>query len=95
MERAARDFCSDEATTGSGSAVWQAYDTPTFEDPVKVANEGLVMLRARALEPRLQQIELDLANHQVDSEIDPISLLIERSNIHRQLRQPLGLSVAV
>ena len=53
------------------------------------------MLRARALEPRLQQIELDLANHQVDSEIDPISLLKERSNIHRQLRQPLGLSVAV
>lgn len=71
------------------------FDTPSFDDPHKVANEGLRLLRSRALEPRLQQIELDLANHHADSETDPISLLKERSKIHRQLRQPLEISVAV
>ncbi|MFM1851508.1 MAG: hypothetical protein RIS54_1192 [Verrucomicrobiota bacterium] len=71
------------------------FDTPAFDDPHKVANEGLRLLRTRALEPRLQQIELDLANHRADSEADPISLLKERSAIQRQLLQPLGLPVAV
>jgi DNA primase len=71
------------------------FDTPPFDDPVKVANEGLRLLRARALEPRLRQIELDLANHHADSNSDPISLLKERSAIQRQLRQPLGLPAAV
>lgn len=71
------------------------FDTPAFDDPVKVANEGLRLLRTRALEPRLRQIELDLANHQADSKADPISLLKERSEIQRQLRQPLGLTAAV
>ncbi|MFZ9682883.1 MAG: DNA primase [Cephaloticoccus sp.] len=71
------------------------FDTPAFDDPHKVANEGLRLLRARALEPRLQQIELDLANHRADSETDPISLLKERSALQRQLLQPLGLPVAV
>lgn len=71
------------------------FDTPVLDDPVKVANEGLRQLRARALEPRLRQIELALATPHADSNSDPISLLKERSEIHRQLRQPLGLSVAV
>lgn len=71
------------------------FDTPLLDDPVKVANEGLRQLRARALEPRLRQIELALATSHADSNSDPISLLKERSDIHRQLRQPLGLSVAV
>lgn len=71
------------------------FDTPAFDDPVKVANEGLRLLRARALEPRLRQIELDLANYHADSKADPISLLKERSDIQRQLRQPLGLPAAV
>jgi DNA primase len=71
------------------------FDTPAIDDPVKVANEGLRQLRARALEPRLRQIELALANHGADSNSDPISLLRERSEIQRQLRQPLQLPVAV
>ena len=71
------------------------FDTPAIEDPVKVANEGLRQLRTRALEPRLRQIELALANHGADSNSDPISLLKERSDIQRQLRQPLNLPVAV
>lgn len=71
------------------------FDTPAFDDPHKVANEGLRLLRARALEPRLQQIELALANHHADSKIDPISLLKERSELQRQLRQPLGVPLVV
>lgn len=71
------------------------FDAAAFDDPFKVANEGLRQLRGRALEPRLRQIELDLANHHADSNTDPISLLKERSDIQRQLRQPLDLSVAV
>ncbi len=71
------------------------FDTPAIDDPVKVANEGLRQLRARALEPRLRQIELALANLGADSKSDPISLLKERSEIQRQLRQPLNLAVAV
>ncbi|MCF7688959.1 MAG: DNA primase [Cephaloticoccus sp.] len=91
-----RDHLDDLLETPEEKALVASllFDTPAFEDPVKVADEGLRMLRARALEPRLQQIELDLANHQADSETDPISLLKERSNIHRQLRQPLTLNVA-
>jgi DNA primase len=71
------------------------FEAPEIEDPVKVATEGLKRLRARALEPRLRQIELALANTHADSNSDPISLLKTRSEIQRQLRQPLGLSLAV
>ena len=66
-----------------------------FDDPVKVAQEGLRQLRARSLEPRLRQIELALANGPSDIDSDPISLLKERSEIQRQLRQPLILAAAV
>ena len=71
------------------------FEAPAMDDPVKVANEGLRQLRARALEPRLRQIELALANTHADSKSDPISLLKARSEIQRQLRQPLGLTLAV
>jgi len=71
------------------------FDNPPFDDPVKIATEGLRDLRSRFLEPRLRQIELDLANHHADSGLDPISLLKDRSVIQRQLRQPLDLSAAV
>jgi DNA primase len=71
------------------------FDAPELEDPVKVANEGLRQLRARALEPRLRQIELALATHAADSNVDAISLIKERTKIQQQLRTPVGLSVAV
>jgi DNA primase len=57
--------------------------------------EGLRQLRTRALEPRLRQIELALATTHADSNSDPISLLKERSDLQRQLRQPLSLPVTV
>ncbi len=71
------------------------FDTPAIDDPVKVANEGLRQLRTRALEPRLRQIELALANTGADSNSDPISLLKARSELQRQLRQPLSLPITV
>jgi DNA primase len=78
------------------------FDTPIddgtymdFGDPAAKARQALNELRRRALEPRLRQIELALANTHADSNSDPISLLKERSDLHRQLRQPLSLSLAV
>jgi DNA primase len=70
------------------------FDPPAFDDPAKVAREGLTQLRARALEPRLRQIELALAKTQADSKNDAISLLKESLELQRQLRQPLILNVA-
>jgi DNA primase len=71
------------------------FQTPAVEDPFKNAGEGLRQLRARALEPRLRQIELDLATHHADSKSDPISLLKERTELQKQLRQPLNLAAVV
>ena len=71
------------------------FDTPQIDDPVKVVNEGLRQLRTRALEPRLRQIELALATHGADSNVDVISLIKERTDLQRQLRAPFGLPVAV
>ena len=71
------------------------FDILQIDDPVKVVNEGLRRLRTRALEPRLRQIELALATHGADSNVDVISLIKERTDIQRQLRAPFGLPVAV
>jgi len=71
------------------------FETLAIEDPTKVAQEGLRQLRTRALEPRLRQIELALANPHADSDYDPISLLKERDKLQRQLRTPLVLAAAV
>ncbi len=71
------------------------FEAPVIDDPVKVAQEGLRQLRARSLEPRLRQIELALATPQTERDPDPISLLKERSEIQRLLRQPFVLTTAV
>jgi DNA primase len=71
------------------------FEAPRVDDPFKVAQEGLRQLRARHLEPRLRQIELALATSGSDSDSDPISLLKERSELQRQLRQPVVLTPAV
>jgi DNA primase len=71
------------------------FDVPSLDDPAKVAQEGLRLLRARTVEPRLRQIELALAKASSDSNTDQISLLKEHSELQRILRQPLTLAVAV
>lgn len=71
------------------------FDAPDLDDPAKIACEGIRQLRARALEPRLRKIDLDLASIRADSNVDAISLLKLRSELQRQLRQPITLPVAV
>lgn len=69
-----------------------AFDTPELDDPAKALQEGLLRLRARALEPELRKIDLDLANLRADSTLDAISLLKRRSELQRQLRTPIVLA---
>ena len=72
-----------------------SFDTPDLDDPVKALQEGIRRLRSRALEPQLRKIDLDLATHHADSSVDAISLLKTRSDLQRQLRQPIVLAAAV
>ena len=71
------------------------FDAPMLEDPSKSLEEGLRKLRDRALTPRLRQIELALSTPHADIQPDVFSLLKERSELQRQLRQPLRLTPAV
>ena len=68
------------------------FESPKIEDPFKVALEGITHLRARALTPRLHQIDLALAQASTDNTIDPGALLKERSTLQRLLRSPLALA---
>lgn len=72
------------------------FDTPTMDgtykemgDPCRKASQALTELRRRVLEPELREIELALATTHADSKFDAISLLKRRSDIQRQLRQPI------
>ena len=71
------------------------FDTPAIDDPVKVATEGLRQLRARALEPQLRKIELALTSSSGEGQIDAFSLIKRRSELQRQLRQPIELVAPV
>ncbi|MBP7141105.1 MAG: DNA primase [Opitutaceae bacterium] len=68
------------------------FDAPVLDDPVKALQEGIQRMRGRALEPRLRKIDLDLATHHAESNVDAISLLRLRSELQRQLRQPITLA---
>ncbi|MDF3059049.1 MAG: dnaG [Rariglobus sp.] len=70
------------------------FESPQIDDPVKVVNEGLRIIQARTLEPRIRQIELALANTTADSNVDANSLFKELLDIKRQLRAPLRLPAA-
>lgn len=67
------------------------FEKPSIDDPAKVAVEGLVRLRSRALMPRVRFIEAELARAMNDSAIDAAALLRERSELQRRLRSPLAL----
>ncbi|HEY3754585.1 MAG TPA: DNA primase [Opitutaceae bacterium] len=68
------------------------FDSPRFEEPLKIVQEGLRKLRDRALLPRIREIELALAESTEDSKIDHTSLLIEKRDLHRQLSRPITLA---
>ncbi|AWI08386.1 DNA primase [Ereboglobus luteus] len=61
------------------------------DNPIRIANTTLIDIRNRALEPELRKIELALSTLQANSEVDAISLIKQRTDIQRQLRQPFGL----
>jgi len=71
------------------------FEPPSIDDPRKVANEGLRRLQARALEPHLRQLELEIAGKQTDVDADIPSLLKSRTELQRQLRQPPVLTEGV
>ena len=83
---------SDEERTLIASLL---FESPQLDQPVRQITQGLTRLRLRALEPRLRQIELDLANPRADIESDPISLVKELAELRRQLHQPITLQAAV
>jgi DNA primase len=84
-----------ETTEQKTLAASLLFDNPTIDIPAKVAAEGLRQLRARALEPELRKIELALTSPSTESGIDPFSLIKRRSELQRQLRQPIELAAVV
>ena len=68
------------------------FEAPQIDDPGKVALEGLTRLRARAIAPRMREIDLQLADASTDNTIDATALLKERSELQRRLRSPLALA---
>ncbi len=69
------------------------FEAAADDDLAKVANEGLRSLQRRFLEPRQRQIELEIASKGPDVESDLLSLLKQRAEITRQLRNPPKLSL--
>ncbi|AOS45208.1 DNA primase [Lacunisphaera limnophila] len=70
------------------------FQTPGEEDWVKIANEGLRHLQKRFLEPKKQQIELEIASKGAIGDPTLPSLLKQRAAITRQLLNPPKLSLA-
>jgi DNA primase len=71
------------------------FDAPDLENLPKAVNEGLRHLQRRFLEPRLRQIELEIAGKATDGDADLLSLLKQRSEMTRQLLNPPTLSLVV
>ena len=67
------------------------FETSDDDDLIKKASEGLRSLQRRFLEPRLRQIELEIATKGTD--IDFSFLLKQRSDLTRQLLNPPKLSL--
>jgi len=70
------------------------FETPGDEDLAKFANEGLRALQRRHHEPRLRQIELEIASQGTNGDAHLFSLLKQRADILRQLQNPPRLVIA-
>jgi DNA primase len=62
------------------------FETPKVDDPMKVASDGVTKLRNRALETRIREIELQIAEGNGSG-----ALVKERLEISRILRTPVDL----
>lgn len=70
------------------------FQAPGDEDWTKIGNEGLRQLQKRFLEPKKQQIELEIASKGAIGDPALPSLLKQRAEITRQLLNPPKLTVA-
>jgi DNA primase len=70
------------------------FDAPGDEDLFKFANEGIRALQRNHLEPRLREIELEIANEGTNGDTHLFSLLKQRAEIIRQLQNPPRLVIA-
>lgn len=70
------------------------FESPGDEDLIKFAHEGMRALQRRALEPRLREIELEIAQQGTNGGPDLFSLLKQRAEIIRQLQNPPRLVIA-
>ena len=75
-------------------AATMLFQAPGDEDWAKIANEGLRHLQKRFLEPKKQQIELEIASKGAIGDATLSSLLKQRAEITRQLLNPPRLSLA-
>ncbi len=82
---------TEEEKTLAATLLFQA---PGDEDWTKIANEGLRHLQKRFLEPKKQQIELEIASKGAIGDPALMSLLKQRAEITRQLLNPPKLTVA-
>jgi len=82
---------SEEEKSLTATILFQA---PGDEDWAKIANEGLRHLQKRFLEPKKQQIELEIASKGAIGDPTLPSLLKQRAEITRQLLNPPRLSLA-
>jgi DNA primase len=82
---------TEEEKSLTASMLFQA---PGEEDWAKIVNEGLRHLQKRFLEPKKQQIELEIASKGAIGDPALPSLLKQRAEITRQLLNPPRLSLA-
>jgi DNA primase len=75
-------------------AATMLFQAPGDEDWVKIGNEGLRHLQRRFLEPKKQQIELEIASKGAIGDPTLPSLLKQRAEITRQLLNPPRLTLA-
>jgi DNA primase len=69
------------------------FETASDDDLIKMASEGLRSLQRRFLEPKLRQIELEIASKGTNGDSDLLSLLKQRAEITRQLFNPPKLTL--
>jgi len=69
------------------------FDQADLENLPKVVNEGLRSLQRRHLEPRLRELELEIAAKAPDGDSDLLSLLKKRADMTRQLLHPPRLTI--
>jgi DNA primase len=69
------------------------FTPPREDDPIRIANQGLCQLQERYVHRQLDQIGLEIASIQLDSEYDSFLLLTKKkTGLIRQLQHPPQLS---